>query len=123
INRHPGQGPFALDHPQSAVEVGAGFLMNQYVIGSGLDEHRSITVGIFDHQVYIQLQLRHLPDGLHNWRAERKIGYKMTVHDIDMEYGGACPFDGSDLLTQPRKIRRKNRRKDLNHFWRLLPEV
>src|ERR1041384_3502315 len=55
------------------------------------------------------------PQRFYDRQTDGQIGHEMTVHYVAMDDGRAARFGRSDLLAQPRKISRQNRRSDFNH--------
>ena len=58
-----------------------------------------------------------LADGGDHGGADGQVWYKVAVHDIEVEHGGAALLDLGDLLAQTGEIRSQNGWKDFDH-WR-----
>jgi hypothetical protein len=71
----------------------------------GLREHGNKLVGILDHQVAIERQLRYFADGLHHGWSERDIRHKMPVHHVDMDCRAAGLFGHGNSIGQTGEIR------------------
>jgi hypothetical protein len=95
------------DMVQRTVQVDASFLVHRNPIRAGLDESRDEFIGIFDHQVAIKRQVGRLPQRLDHRRANGQIRYKMPIHDIDVDHGGAALGGAPDLVRQMSKIGRQ----------------
>ena len=59
--------------------------MNGERLCSGVDESWDVPVGIRNHEVNIQRQVRHLPDGSNDRRTDRNIRHEVPIHYIDMK--------------------------------------
>src|SRR5258707_4362728 len=88
--------------------------MDEKGIRTGLDKLIEEEVRIRNHQVRLQWQTSHLPQGLDDWSAERNVGHEVSVHHIDMDAVGPGLLGLGHLLTQPGKISRENRRSQLH---------
>ena len=86
--------------------MNAGFLVNGNNIRSGISEILNVAVGIFDHEVNVQRQFGHFAQMFHHYRADRDIGYKMTVHDVHVDPIRAAFFRCFNVAFQVRKIGR-----------------
>src|SRR5579883_574812 len=100
---------------QGPVQMRAGLLVDQDMVGAGLDEAGSVSVGIGDHQVNFELEPGDLPDGLNHRDADADVGDKVSIHYIHMEDGSPCTLDTCDAVAQAGEVSRKNRRKDFYH--------
>ena len=59
---------------------------------------------------------RHLAQRLHHWRPNRKIGNEMPIHNVHMDDTPPAFTRGTHLLPKTGKVRRKNRRCQLNQI-------
>ena len=84
-------------------------------VGPGIGKGGDELVGVLDHQVAIEGQVGRLAQALHHRRPEGDVGHKMPVHDVHVDDRAAAPLGRGDLVGKPRKIRRQNRWKQLNH--------
>src|SRR5215472_17719709 len=91
------------------------FLMNQDLIRSRLYKCGGVSVRIRNHKMNIQLHLSGLAEGLDNWRAQGDIGDKMAVHDVHVDHLAPYGFELSNLITQTREVRCKDRWQNFNH--------
>ena len=69
-----------------------------FLVRAGFDENGSIAVGIGNHEVQIQLEGGDPADGFDDGRTHGEVRHEMSIHDVDMEHGGAAalyPLDFS----------------------------
>ena len=123
INHHTRQAIVALDEMQRAVQVPASFLMHRNPIRPRLGKRRNKLVRILDHQVAVERQLRHLAQRLHHRRPNRQVRHEMPIHNIHMDDRRATFLRRAHLFAQTGKVRRKNRRCQLNQSGLLEPEL
>ena len=107
-----GAGRF--DGLQSAVRVGAGLVMGDDHVGTGVGIGLNIGIDGGDHQVHIHEGFHMRTEGLHGGRAECQVRHEMAVHHVDVYPVGTLCFDGLDFLTKVGEISRKDRRSDLD---------
>ena len=120
IDHHAGLGAFALDHSQRPVQMRAGFLMHQNLVGARLDEQGRVPVGIGDHQVHVQDGAGGLAQRFDHRRSDGHVRHEMAIHHVQMKHAAAGRFERGNLLAQTREIGRENRWQDLNHEWATL---
>src|SRR2546423_12509419 len=63
----------------------------------------------------VNRQRAHSRERFKNGQANRNVRHEMTVHDIEVHKRRAAALDRRDLLAQPRKIGRKDRRCYVYH--------
>src|SRR5216684_3500853 len=113
INDHSRLAAVRGDQMQRAVQMDARLLMDRNPIGACLGKGRYVVVGVFDHQVAVQRNLRRLPKAGDHGRADRYVGDEVAVHDVHVEQSAAA-FDGRLRIgAEPREVRRENRRREL----------
>src|SRR5882762_2907742 len=95
----------------------AGFLMDGNPVRTHLDESRDELVGILDHQVAVKRQVRRLPQGLHDRRANGQVWNEMPVHDVDVNHRTATFRGATDLVRQMGEISRQYRRCQFDQTW------
>ena len=98
-----------LNKVQRAVQVNSSFSMYRNPVGPSLGKERDHQVWIFDHQVAVERQFRELPQALNDWRPNRHVGDKVSIHDVNMDDGPASVSCGLDLFRQMGEISRQDR--------------
>ncbi len=98
------------------MQMGNRLLMHGEDIGAGLGEIGDIAVGIFNHQVHVEGQVRHLARRFDDQRTDGDVRHEMAVHDIHMHIIGAGRLDGTDFFPEAGKIRRQNGGSDFDHY-------
>ena len=88
--------------------------MNDQGVGPGLREIVEKQVGVGDHEVNFQRHVRDRPQPPDDVWPEREIGHEMTVHHVDVNPVGPSPLRLGHLLSQARRVSRKNRRGKLD---------
>ncbi len=89
--------------------------MNGKDIGAGGGKLRNVTVGVFDHQMHVEGEVRHLAQGgNHRW-ADGDVGHEMTIHDIDMQIIGAAGCKGAYFLAETGEVGGEDGRGYFNH--------
>src|SRR5277367_1307103 len=99
-----------LDQVEGAIQMAARFLMHGDPINSGFGEGPDVLVWILYHEMAIERQPGCFAERFHYRRANREIGHKMTVHDIDVDEAGATGRGLLDLIRQMGEVGRKYRR-------------
>lgn len=112
VQRDAGSGSEMPNVRERAVQVWQDFSVHRDDGRAGLGECIQVTVGIGDHQVYVERQLRHPVKGGDDGHPDRDIGHEMTVHDIDVDEVGPACLDARDRLGEAREVGRQNRRRD-----------
>ncbi len=113
IDHHSRLAAVGGDQMQRAVQMNARLLMDRNPIGAGFGKGRNVVVGILDHQVAVQRNLRRLPKAGDHGRADGYIGNEVAVHDVHVQQSAAA-FDGRLRIgAEPREVRRENRRREL----------
>jgi hypothetical protein len=79
-------------------------------VGKGLDE----VVGILDHHVAIEGQVRGLAQRLYDRRTQRQVGDEVPVHYVDVDDRPAASLSSLDFLAETGEVRRQNRWKKLD---------
>ncbi len=75
---------------ERAIKMNAGFLVDGHPVGSSFREYRDEKIGIFDHEMAIEWDFEMLAEGADDRRTDGEIGDKVTIHDVEMEDGGAA---------------------------------
>jgi hypothetical protein len=91
---------------QRSIQIAASFLMDRNPVCARLGELRYKFVGIFNHQVAIERQVRNFSQRLYDRRPDGKIGDKMPIHNIDVDRRSAAVRGTLNLIRQTREIRR-----------------
>ena len=55
-------------------------------------------IGVFDHEMYVERELRVLSDEIDNCRPERNIIHEMPVHDVAVDPVGSGFLDAPDFI-------------------------
>src|ERR1700722_10269367 len=116
IDHNACQAIMALDQVQGAVQMTACLLMNRDPIGPRFRKSRNEFVGILDHQMAIERQLRNLAQRFDDRRPYGEIRDEMAVHDVDVYDTGSALASGAHLFAKTGKVRRKNRGCQLNQI-------
>ncbi|MNW57924.1 hypothetical protein D3C74_357600 [compost metagenome] len=90
---------------QYTMQMHTCFRMNSNYMCSRFCECRDVLFRIFNHEMHIKRQLCQWSNRSHNERAKRKIWYKMSIHDIDMNPIGSAALYLCNLFSQLGKIR------------------
>ena len=98
-----------------AVQMRAGFLMDQDDIRAGADEIGQIALRLNNHQVDIERQAGALAGGLDHQRTNGDIGHKTAIHHINVDTVRAGLLDLGNLLAEAPKVGRENRGENLDH--------
>ena len=61
--------------------------------------------------MHVQRQIGRAADGLHHRNANAQIGHEMAVHNVDVQAPFTGLFDAANLLAEPGKIARQQRRR------------
>jgi hypothetical protein len=96
------------------VQMNTCLLMYRYPVRTCLGKRRNEQVGIFNHQVAIDRNIDSLAESPQHRRSDRDIRNEMPVHHVEMENRAAAFYCGSHLLSKPRKISGKYRRRKLD---------
>ena len=81
-------------------------------IGASVEEGVRILPRVTDHQVHVQRLARTLLNGVHNERAKRQVGHKVSIHDIEVQPVTASLLHGVHFVTQLGEVCGKQRRGD-----------
>ena len=92
-----------------------GFDVDGQPVCTGLDEILHIPDGPVNHQMDVQGQVGHRPQGLNHGDADGDVGNENAVHYGHMDPIGAVFLDIVDVTLQIRKIRRQDGRGKLCH--------
>ena len=95
-----------IDH---GLRVLCGLQVEGDEVGAGGGKFADIADGIHDHEVDVKDHVGGAADRLDDGHAEGDGGHEESVHDVDVQVGGAALFHGGDLLAQAFEIRRQNR--------------
>jgi hypothetical protein len=112
IERNTGVLSEAANVLKGPMHMRARFRMHGQIICAGVRKCFEIDIDWRNHQVHVE---RFGCMGLerpHDLRANGNVGHKMTIHYIDVDKVGACPFNRLDLCAQPREIRGEQRRSN-----------
>jgi len=82
-------------------------------IGARLHEALDVLLGLGDHEMRVERQLRDLAQRFHHREADRNVGHEMPVHYVEVDQIGARLLDAAHLLAQAREVGGKNRRRKL----------
>ena len=93
-----------LNQLQRPVQVPADLLLHADHVRARLRKRGNKLVGILDHQVAIERQLRHRPQRLHHRRPKRNVRHKMPIHHVHMHDRPAPTLRRGHLIGQMRKI-------------------
>jgi hypothetical protein len=81
-------------------------------IGAGGGELLDPAGWLDDHEMDIDWEIGCGADGLDDREADADVGHEDAVHDVDVDEVSARRFDRGDLLAEPAKISRQDRRAD-----------
>ena len=68
-----------------AVKMAACFNVDREIGTAGVDERWEQRIGIFNHKMDIEGQLRYGMEGLYDWRTDGEVGHETSVHYIHMQ--------------------------------------
>ena len=77
-------------------------------VRSGLQKALGVADGTVNHQMYVQRELRHLPDVPHHRQSDGNIRHKQAVHHVHMNPVGTVFLNVMDIPLQIGKIRGQN---------------
>jgi hypothetical protein len=86
------------------VQVRAGFEVNADDVRTGARESLDIALGLADHEVRVDRQLRGPTHRLDHHRPERDVRHEMPVHHVHVDDVSASCLDRSDFLREPAKV-------------------
>ena len=92
------------------MEVYRALDVNQEGRRAGLCEGLHISLGVLDHQVRFQRELRDTLEGPNDQRSNRDVRNEVAIHHIDMDPIGTRRLRLLDLLAKARKVGREDRR-------------
>jgi hypothetical protein len=81
-------------------------------IGAGGGEPLDPTGGLDDHEVNVDREIGCGADSLYDRDPDADIRHEDAVHDVDVDKVSAGRFDRGDLLAEPAKISRQDRRSN-----------
>ena len=81
-------------------------------IGAGGGESLDPAGGLDDHEVDVDREIGCGADGLDDREPDADVGHEDAVHDVDVDEVSAGRFDRGDLLAEPAKVSRQDRRSD-----------
>src|SRR3954463_44348 len=84
------------------------FLMNGDPVGTCIRKDGDELVGVLDHQVAVEWQVRDFSDRGHHWRTDRQVGHEVSVHDIEVHQCSASCFCSANLFRQSCEVGGKN---------------
>ena len=96
------------------MQVQGSFNVYQERVAARLGKGLQVAIRFGNHQVCLKRQFSDGPQRFDHWRTDTDIGYKMTVHHVDVNPIGACGFCLFDLAGQMRKIGCQNRGRQLD---------
>ena len=99
---------------QRALEMVADLDVNRDPSHRSSNEIVDEIVGIGNHQVRIEGDLRMRCDGAHHGGAKGEVGHEVPVHDVEVQQFRTSPLDLGHLVREARKIGRKKRRCQSN---------
>ena len=79
-------------------EMDRGLDVDCDVLGAGSRELLDVTLGLHDHQMNVQGQLRRLPGRLHHERPDGDVGHEPSVHHVNVDEIGPCALHGLNFL-------------------------
>ena len=80
--------------------------------GAGIAKGLDGALGVLDHQVDVEGQLRIAPAMLNGPRPDGDRRDEVAIHDIEVDPVGTRLLELRDLLTQPAEVGREERRGD-----------
>ena len=92
------------DQLQGAVQVTADLDVDADHVGAGGGEVGDELVGVLDHEVAVEWELRDGADGLDDGWAEGDVGDEVAVHDVDVDDGAACGCGEGDLIGEVSEV-------------------
>ena len=86
------------------MEVAADLLMDAHHVRACLGEVREKVVGILDHEVAVERELRHPAQGLDHGRPEGNVRHEVAVHDVDVDDGSAAALGCCNFVGEVREV-------------------
>jgi hypothetical protein len=111
------------DETKRAIKMGASFLVNRDPIDSYFSQYRDKFVGVFDHQVTVEGNRRHLAESGDNRRPDREIGDEVAVHYVKVQNGRSTLNGSLSLRAEAREISRENRSGKVDRTIALVHQV
>jgi hypothetical protein len=123
VYHYAGLRPMRSDETKRAIKMGASFLVNRDPIDSYFSQYRDKFVGVFDHQVTVEGNRRHLAESGDNRRPDREIGDEVAVHYVKVQNGRSTLNGSLSLRAEAREISRENRSGKVDRTIALVHQV
>src|SRR5574344_16614 len=104
VQRYAGFHPGSMYLLYGTVQMRARLIMYIHHHRSYLFGSRDISLRMNNHKVDIERFLTNFGHSFHHWKAERYIGYKDTIHDIQVKPVGLTPVDHFNVTLQIKKV-------------------
>jgi ribulose-phosphate 3-epimerase len=100
IHRDAGGEAGRLDGGDGLRDVMVGLDVDGETFGAGLGERGHVAVGMAEHQVHVEVQLRQRTEVGDDLRAEADVGHEVPVHDVDVQPAESGRLDRADALRE-----------------------
>ncbi len=100
VQDHGGFSPQLLDLLHQALQVPGRLHMHSQPIGPRIEVCFDIEIGVGDHEVHVQGEVRDLSHGPENRETDGQVGHEVAVHDVHMDPVHPGGFGGFDLFRQ-----------------------
>ena len=90
---------------ENAMRVPRRLQMKSNDPGAGVHVRLDLVERLLDHQMAVLYEA--FRDGLHNRGADRELWAKNTVHHVDVDDRRARSLENSQLIAQPKQVRRQ----------------
>ncbi len=97
---------------QRSVHVWASLGVDRYDVGTGFGKGLDIGIRRGNHQVAIKTLAAMGAQGANHQRTDREVGYKVTVHHVDVDKIGSRGIDRGDFRAKLREICGQDRRRN-----------
>jgi hypothetical protein len=107
-----------LDALHGARQVVVAFPVDQERIGPGLRKLVDKKIGVRDHQVRLQRQMRRPPQRSDDRCSHGNVGHEMSIHHVHVDAIRAGTLSLGHLIAQVGEIGREDRRSELHYIGR-----
>ena len=114
IDGNGGVGPKGVDALERAVQVSAGFGVNDEPSTAGVDITRRHLIRVLHHEVGFKGQRRMRAGSGNDIGPERQVWYEAPIHHIPLDEVDSGRFKGCDLLAESSEVGWQHGRSDLN---------
>ena len=86
--------------------------VNRQIVRAGLREAVEVALGLDDHEMHIERELRQLPDRLDYLGAKGEVRDEPAIHHVDVNPVGAAGLEARDVVREMPEVGAEDRRRD-----------